>query len=176
MHISPRIQRALLAIPVTYQLLVVLITPNTQNIIGAKAYPFIAGYARNLEFAGTWTFFAPDPGPPPLALEWELLDKSGQPTSRGKMPEEEVNPFFFADRQARRAGAVRFMLMTDGLTEKMMVPYLCKSHPEANSVRLWSTVYPVPTMEDIASGKRSLRDHKDLERKEISLSFCRSSL
>jgi len=168
-------RQILIGLPVCYQLLVILITPNAQNVVGMNAYPFISKYATGIDFLNTWAFFAPDPGPPPIFVIWSLLDNSGKELSQGRIPQEESNPYFFADRQLRRAAVVRFISTGEGRAEKMLVPYLCRNHPEANAVRLSMVVYPVPSMADVLAGKRSVLDNKSLERKELSLSFCKET-
>ena len=171
MKLSRGVQKAFIALIVSYQLLVMVLTPNSENIFGTRLSPFVYNYASFMDFMSTWGFFAPDPGPPPTFLEWELMDKTGKMISHGNFPDF-PNPFFLSDRQMRRESAVRYMLFNPNQAGRMWFSYLCKNNPEANSVRLSLGLYPVPTMEDVITGKKHIGDRTDVSRTNIGLDFC----
>lgn len=166
-----RIYAGLLSAFLLFHLAVIIIVPNKQTYISGRFASVFMPYANLFEFSSGWSFFAPEPGPPPIYLEWALLDKNGEEIGQGRWPEVK-DPYFFRDRQNRRIAATRFMASDDTHAEKMMVPVLCASDPRVHSVRLWKLVVGLPTLTDVADGKRTIGDEQDLDRRAVSLDFC----
>ena len=165
--------KAGLSVVLCYHLFAVILAPNTQTYLGFRAQKVIEPYVNFFELVASWNFFAPDPGPPPVYLEYELLDASGETVERGRWPDMK-DPYFFRERQNRRIAAARFMIGTDLRAEKMMVPYLCKEHPQTHSVRLWKTQYTIPGLNEVESGARAIGDDVGVGHQSISHSFCDS--
>lgn len=163
--------KAALSVFIVFQLTVVLLAPNSDHYVGTKLKPFVEPYANFFELTNKWSFFAPEPGPPPVFVEYELLDSKGESIRIARYPEEK-NPYFLRDRQNRRIASVEFMMPGEDRVEKVMVPYLCGKNPQADSVKLWRIAYQIPTMEDVASGKRQIGDDVNLERRVVSHTFC----
>ncbi len=163
--------KAALSVFIVFQLTVVLLAPNGDHYVGNFLKPVIEPYANFFELTSRWSFFAPEPGPPPVFVEYQLLGAHGAELQKARFPEEK-NPYFIRDRQNRRIASAEFMMPGEDRVEKVMVPYLCGNHPEAESIKLWRVAYTIPSMEDVASGKRQIGDEVNLERREVSHTFC----
>lgn len=163
--------KAALSAFIVFQLFSVLLVPNAQNWLGTKAAPVIEPYVNFFELTNAWSFFAPDPGPPPVFVEYEKLDRKGESLGLGRWPEVK-DPYLLRERQNRRIAAAEYMMANELRAEKMMLQYLCRQHPEAGSFRIWRIMYTVPDFQDVASGKRKIGDDVGLERRLVSHSFC----
>ncbi|MFL5812729.1 MAG: hypothetical protein ACJ763_04070 [Bdellovibrionia bacterium] len=163
--------KAALSVFVVFQLTVVLLAPNGDHYVGATLEPFVEPYANFFELTNKWSFFAPEPGPPPVFVEYEILGANGESIHKARFPEEK-SPYFLRDRQNRRIASVEFMMPGEDRVEKVMVPYLCGKNPEAQAIKLWRVAYTVPSMEDVASGKRQFGDEVNLERRVVSHTYC----
>lgn len=163
--------RPLLSIFLVFHLTCVLVAPNQATYLGATIAPLIRPYAEFLEFASSWSFFAPEPGPPPVFIEWEVLDEKGMRVANGNWPSKE-DPYFLRERQNRRIATTKFMMATDGRTQGIMAPYLCRKHEGAHSVELWRVLQTIPSLSDVASGKRQIGDEQGVERRWVSRTFC----
>lgn len=163
--------QATLSLFVGFQLFTVLLVPNAQNWLGMKVAPWLEPYVNFFELTNAWSFFAPEPGPPPVFVEFEKLDRKGESLGLGRWPEVH-DPFWLRERQNRRIAAAEYMMATELRAEKMMLQYLCRVYPEAGSFRIWRIMYSVPDFQDVASGKRRIGDDVGLERRLVSHSFC----
>lgn len=156
---------------IVYHLTAVVLVPNSRNHIGQLVTPIMGPYVDFFEFTNAWSFFAPEPGPPPVYIEYELVDARGESIRRGKWPDM-PNPFFLRERQNRRIAAAEFMMSSEVRAEKMMHGYLCRNFAEASSVRIWRVVHTIPTWQEVAEGKRRIGDEVRLERQLVTHSFC----
>ena len=166
--------KVLLSLFVVFQLFAVVLAPNKETYLGAHVAPVIEPYLNFLELASTWNFFAPDPGPPPVYVDWELLDEKGQIIGKGIMPER-VDPFVLRERQNRRIALTRFLIYSDQRVEQIFAPYLCRIHPEASSVRIWRATYNTPRLSEVADGTRQIGDEADVERRSVAHHFCKGT-
>lgn len=168
-----RVLRALLSVAIVWHLAAILIAPNKDTYLALKAAPLIEPYVNFLELASSWNFFAPDPGPPPIYVEWEVLDSKLGTLERGRWPET-ADPYFLRERQNRRIASARFMAFSDTRTEQILLPYLCRTRAGtgAHSIRLWRTVYTIPGIKEVVDGKRTIGDDVGVDRHWVSHSFC----
>jgi hypothetical protein len=162
--------RAGLSVLAVLQIGVVVLVPNGENYIGSKVGPWITPYVSFLELTNHWSFFAPEPAPP-VFIEYSLLDSRGDEIGRGRFPDMEKQPFL-RERLNRRIAATEFIVADDARTERVMLPYLCNQFPEAQSVRLWRLYYTIPSISDVADGKRKIGDDVNMDRREVSTSYC----
>lgn len=164
---------AVLSLWIFWHLAGVILYPNSQSYLGNRFGEIFAPYVKFLGLAANWRFFAPEPGPPPLFVEYELTNAQGEVLFKGRMPEFK-DPFFLHDRQNRRLASVMFMSQSPARIEKMLVPYLCGSHPGTKSVRVSILSYPIPDLTDVASGKKKVQIQEEVgfDRKEISTDLC----
>lgn len=146
-----RLLSAGLSMFVCFHLASMFLTPNWQNYLGDRASTVLTPYVNFFELTGNWSFFAPDIGPPPIFLEWEIFDKKRKLIEHDRWPPP-PEAFFLRERQNRRISAVRFMLAAENRAGRMMTPYLCRKNPNATSVRLSKVLYRLPPF---AWGKRS---------------------
>jgi hypothetical protein len=131
----------------------------------------IQPYVNVFELSSGWSFFAPEPGPPPVYIEWEKLAKDGRLIETGRWPDVK-DPYFFRDRQNRRIAAARYMINGDSRADRMLTPYLCAQEPKAHAIRLWRLVAGIPGLFEVTGGTRTIYDEKALERNALSMSFC----
>lgn len=163
--------KAALSVFIVYHMFCVLLAPNSQTYLGGRAKFLVNPYVSFFELASQWGFFAPDPGPPPVFVEYEAVADGGEPIATGSWPEKK-DPFFIRERQNRRIAVARFLMAGEGRIEKTFGPYYCRQYPKARSVRLWRTVQGMANLHDVASGKRTIDDTKALERKWITQYLC----
>jgi len=160
-----------LTIAIVFHLMVLLITPNSENYFGYRLRPWFQPYVSLFEFSGDWKFFSPDPAPK-LVLEWSVMDRSGNLIQVGNYPGFE-SPFIIADRELRRVASLKFMLMGANL-KNMWVPYLCRLYPRAFSVRLNRIFLNPPLLGEIVDQKRSVTDEGAQEQTDLGMEFCES--
>lgn len=163
--------KGLLSVVILFQLFIVLIGPNQNTYVGQVAAPAIVPYLNALELGSSWNFFAPDPGPPPLQLEWELLGAGNEIVGTGVFPDR-VDPFLIRERQNRRIALARFLFYSDERHLKIWGEYLCRMNPSAVGVRLWKTLFTIPNLFDVQSGKRRIGDDEGGTRTSIGTHFC----
>ncbi len=164
--------KIILSLFILYHLYAVTLIPNSQTYLGLKSAPWIEPYVNFFEFVTQWGFFAPEPGPPPLFIEYELVDQEGKSIEVGRWPEI-PDPYFLRERQNRKVNVVRFMATATGRAEMMMAPYFCKQNPKVSSVRLWRLYYNLPSLEQAAAGVKSASEGVKSDRYSISNSFCK---
>jgi hypothetical protein len=163
--------KAGLSLFIAFQLMVMVLGPNGRNHLGEQLAPIVNPYLAFFELTQQWSFFAPEPGPPPVFIEYALLDAQGDELHKGRFPDMEHQPFL-RERLNRRIAATEYMILDEVRTERIMLPYLCRKFPDAKSVRLWRLSYTIPSMAEVVGGKRLIGDEVDLDRHEISTSFC----
>lgn len=165
--------KGLLSLFLCFHLLCILAAPLKDTHFGRALGPWAEPYVNFLEIAASWNFFAPDPGPPPLFVEWEYVDAKGEPIGNGRWPEV-VNPYSLRERQNRRITLARFMFNSEGSPDRILSPYLCRKEPRAAGVRLWKVVHTIPGLIEVAKGKRQIGDDVGATRNWIAHAFCAS--
>ena len=154
-----------------FHLFVIVIYPNRELLFSRWAAPLISPYVNFFEFSGEWNFFAPEPGPPPLYLEWDVQDEKGEELGTERFPNPQ-HGYFFLDRQNRRAAVARFMFSGEDRYIRVWGEYVCRENPRAHSVRLWRVVLDVPGMSDVAEGKKQIADYNVVERRSVGNVYC----
>lgn len=162
---------AVLSIFLIYHLFAVILAPNIRTYLGTRASSLVAPYIAFFELASEWGFFAPDPGPPPVYIEYEIYGAGGTSVKKGSWPEKK-DPFWIRERQNRRVGVARFLMAHPERIEKMMGPYLCHSHSEAHSIGLWRIMASIPRLHAVAKGERAIGDNVDTQRKWVAQYLC----
>jgi hypothetical protein len=170
LSLGAKLLRCGLSLAIVFHLFCVLLAPNGESSLGISMSALIQPYLYFFELTNSWNFFSPNPEPP-IYVEYELLDKSGETLQRGSWPEKN-DPYFLRERQNRRITATDFMVGTEIRAEKMMVPYLCGLEPKPAALRLWRAMYSFPTPAEIVSGKRKIGDDVGKDRKFVSHTFC----
>ncbi|MBI3555507.1 MAG: hypothetical protein HY074_04510 [Deltaproteobacteria bacterium] len=163
--------RIALTVFLVFHLFCVILAPNSMTYLGQRCSFFVNPYVSFLEMSSQWGFFAPDPGPPPVFIEYEAMGSNGEPLASGYWPEK-GDPFFLRERQNRRIGVARFLIATDDRIEKAMGPYYCRQFAKARSVRLWKVVQGMANLHDVSAGKRTIADGKGTERKWVTQYLC----
>lgn len=163
--------KAGLSLAILFQLFCVCLAPNRNAYLRARFSSFTDPYTNVMGLASTWSFFAPEPGPPPLYINYEFFDKKGASLRTGSWPDPKEK-FFFSDRAFRRGAATQFILSRPDDAVNMLIPYFCHRDSQIGSVRLWTSVYGIPSIEDVADGKRTIGDEVNLEHKSLGYDFC----
>lgn len=165
-------RRAILSVALVFQLLVVFVAPNRGTYHGSLLLPVMEWALNGLEFGSSWSFFAPDPGPAPVRLEWEILDERGAVTRIGHFPESGY-PYFINERQTRRVALARFFYFSDERHLNVWSSWLCRSNPDAEGVRLWKAEGTIPNLFKVAEGVESISGLEFGERKSVGNVFCK---
>ncbi len=163
--------RFALSLLIAFHVFAVLVAPNIDSDLGRGSRSIVGPYIELLELTNLWSFFAPEPGPPTVYLEYAIEGADGNTLTSGRWPETD-GAYFFKERQVRRIAAVEFMVQSDVRMERMMLPYLCSANPGASAVTLWRTWNPVPSMEEVRVGAQKLHDPERAKRELLSHSFC----
>jgi hypothetical protein len=153
-------------------LVVMLFTPNKGSYVGRLLSPWMSPYTRLFEIDAQWNFFAPDPGPPPVYLEWELLGEGGEVLESESLPPKE-DPYFLRERFNRRLAFARFSLNAVDRWESIVLPRLCKKSPKVRAVRLWHAVGYIPGLFEIQEGKLDVHDRRgEVNRRALTHEYC----
>lgn len=177
--------RAALSLWIVIHLAAVLIAPNrtsvwtTPTVEGRVSFyeenrSWVDAYLAPLGLLSTWGYFAPEPGSPPMFLDWEGENSRGDVVAFGSYPDPKAN-YFWNDRMNRRVTSIYFMIAADDRAERMLVPYFCNQLKEkgVERLRLYRRLHKLPIMEDVKSGRVSAFNWDDFERHWISTTFCK---
>jgi hypothetical protein len=168
------IRRAILSVALLFQLAIVMIGPNKETYHGYLIAPVFEPAFNGLEFGANWSFFAPDPGPAPIRLEWEILDNKDSVVRTGFFPEEGY-PYFINERQTRRVALARFFYFNDERALNVWSSWICRSNPDADSVRLWKAESTIPNLFKVQSGEEAIATPVYGERKSVGNVFCHAT-
>lgn len=166
-----KLVRFFLSLFLIYHLAGMIIAPNSENYLGMKSQSFFSPYLSFFEIASKWSFFAPDPGPPPVFIDYEVIGEKGMILKSGLFPERK-DPFILRERQNRRIAIARFAVMEKKRVLKMMGPYFCRNVKNAHSVRLSFAVEGMPKLWDVAEKKRSIGDGADVKTTWVGEFVC----
>lgn len=164
-------RRAILSVVLLFQIAVVTIGPNKETYHGMMLSPIFEPIFNALELGPNWSFFAPDPGPPPIRLEWEVVDEHDNITRTGFFPDGGY-PYFINERQTRRVALARFFVYSDERHLGVWSSWVCRSNPDANSVRLWKAEGKIPNLFKVQNGEEIIETPVYGDRKSIGNVFC----
>lgn len=166
------LRRAFLSVVLLFQLAVVFFGPNKDNYHNLVLKPILEPVFNAFEFGSNWSFFAPDPGPAPMRLEWEILDARGEVMRTGYFPEEGY-PYWINERQTRRVALARFFYFADDRHQTVWANWLCRSNPDAKGVRLWKAMGNIPNLFEVRSGDKTIASGATYgERTSVGNVFC----
>jgi hypothetical protein len=156
---------------IVFHLAAVVLTPHEQNYVSFASNFIFSPYVQFFELGSAWSYFAPDPGPPPVFIAWESYDAHGNELDSGRWPDLNDHPLL-SERRVRRVALARFASPDDNRVVKMMLPYLCGRSPGIRSVRIVRQVYPTVLLQEVADGRRSLMDEKVVDSHVVGLELC----
>jgi hypothetical protein len=169
------LRRAFLSVALLFQLAIVLIGPNKETYHGFLLQPVLEPVFNIFEFGSNWSFFAPDPGPSPIRLEWEILDARGGVLRSDFFPKEGY-PYWINERQTRRVSLARFFYFSDERHLSVWGDWICRSNPDAKGVRLWKAIGTLPNLFDVRTGEKTIASGADYgERASVGNVFCDES-
>lgn len=166
-----QLKRAVLSVVLFFLLGIIFIGPNQNSYHAYFLSPVLNPIFTGLEFGSPWSFYAPDPGGPSIRLEWEILDSKGEAIRTGYFPELR-SPYFFNERQVRRLVFSRFLFISDDKYLNIGSSWLCRSNPDANSVRLWKSTAKVPDFYKVQTGEETIFGADFSERVSVGNAFC----
>ena len=159
---------------VAFHLFCVLLVPAGNNYIGWLVAPYVEPYVRMLAIGSTWGFFSPDPGPPPLVIEFEAIAETGGQLRIGRWPDGQ-DQLFFRERKTWRVTLSRWLSMTPSAGEQMLGPFLCRENPGAFQIRMWALEFGTPSLLDVRDGKRQVGDEVEQQRRYLGMTYCPKS-
>ena len=146
-----RILKVVLSAFIVYHLATILILPNGSSLMGRKLGRYFIPYANTFALNTAWVFFSPGPAPM-YYLEYEV-EKGGASTfadPEAESPKYQYPPKrrdLFDDGYNRRLYEMRFFSLNEDRLRQTLVPYLCRQHPEAESITIQSVVERVQDIE-----------------------------
>ena len=165
-----RVGKVFLNIWVVFHLIAVSLFPFYENTAVKMIQPILKIYMAPLGFENPWSFFAPDPGPP-VRLEYEIEGKSYEILKRGVWPPNR-NQYLLTDQANRTGRTIEPLFTSPVAVDRMLAPYLCRTHEGAHSVRVSRVLLSTPSPAELIQGKRSLGDDEIKERESIAHVFC----
>lgn len=162
--------RRLISAFLLFHLTGVLLAPNPGSYLSQSLAFIYRPYMNIFGLAHTWGFFAPEPISPPMYIDHILEQKNGISVN-GRFPDE-VDPFFFRDRQNRRMSLSKFILSTDDNIRNMYVRYLCEKNPDTTSMRLWRVLTTAPSLEMVRKGEKRMTDPVDYKIEVLGTYYC----
>ncbi len=165
------LRRAFLSLVLFFLLTVVVVGPNKDNSFGRLMQPIYEPIFNGMELGSPWSFFAPDPGPGPVRLEWEIMDDTGSILRTGFFPDGGY-PYFINERQTRRVAMTRFYFFADQRHLNVWSSWLCRSNLDASGIRLWKSEAMIPNIFKVQTGEEDLSNTTFGERKSIGNVFC----
>lgn len=154
-----------------FHLFAVLIVPASVHYVASRTRGLVEPYVNLLGINTTWNFFAPEPGPPPVFVEFEAIDSAGNQITRGYWPNPE-SPYFWRERQNRRVALARYMLGETARAERLMGVFLCRRNPGAHAIRMWRTMYDVASLPSVAEGRATIKSDTIQKRDWIAEQSC----
>jgi hypothetical protein len=152
----PNLKR-IFSIFIIYHLIAVLIAANPNHYLAKKIQTVFMPYWMAFEFASQWNFFAPEPGPAPIFIKYELFNAQGETIIADQMPSY-PDDFFFRDRQIRRLNVVRYLMKDDSKVYSIFIPWLCRQYPEAETIKLKKYMHRIPSAMEIQNQERVFGD------------------
>jgi hypothetical protein len=163
-------KRRLVSAFLLFHLLGVLTAPNKNSFLTGALSPVYQPYLNLLGLASTWSFFAPEPFYAPVHIDYTIERRNGLPITDRFPPAE--NPFFFRDRFNRRISLTRFMLSSEGSLKGMFVHHLCALYPDLESVKLWSVVATMNSLQQVQTEGRRITDPGGLQTQVLGTHYC----
>ena len=163
--------RRILSLFIIYHLVAVVFMPNPDNALVEKMKPVFKAYWMGLEFGSQWNFFAPEPGPSPLFIQYEIFDKNNFLIVADRLPSY-PDDYFFRDRQIRRLSLIRYVFQDDNKIYAIILPWLCRQYPDAESVTLKKTMLKIPSMIEVAMGERKFYDENGSQTRPLGTMTC----
>lgn len=166
--------KALLSIWILYHLFVVIIMSNGGSFMGRLFQRAVTPYANATGFNASWNFFSPDPAHT-MYLRYQVYFNN----ENGEELKEPLEAFFpalknlgtFDPTQRRELYMMHYLILNPERLEKMLVPYICKTNPEASSIRIDFVVESIAPLDQAAILKQEsmaeLSKHQDYLKKEF---------
>ncbi len=170
-----RLLRFILSVFLLYHLAVILVMPNPGSLLGRKYSRYLADYANTLGINTTWQFFSPGPAPV-FYLEYDVESADLDAESPSFQFPQKRRASFYDDLYNRTLYSMRFFVLAPPETfERFFVRWLCRKHPEAESLSIRTVGEPVANIER-ASGDESFDELSEkVPLKERQRFTCRSA-
>jgi hypothetical protein len=133
-----RCLKAVLSVFIVYHLTAIMILPMGSGLLIRELGRYFISYANIFDLNTSWVFFSPGPSPI-FYLEYRYTypseddDDSLIESEAMLLPEKRVG-FGISDFYNRRLYSMRFLSLDPQKMERLLVPWLCRKDPKAESV------------------------------------------
>jgi hypothetical protein len=157
--VKGQIAQILLSAFLVFHVAAVFILPNPESLLFRQTEKIFVNYGNTLGLNTTWRFFSPNPMI--QMLEYELTDSSGD--TEGVPYRYPVSKAVEGSRESynRKLNNSMYMMENPEFLREFLGPFLCKKHPGAHGLRVYSVRREFPTLE-IAQSYSS--DRESLEK------------
>lgn len=173
-----RLAQALLSPAIAILLVLVVVMPNSNSVIGRMVPHFFQKLSHTLVISYPWTFFSPDPS---AVVYWEYSVEINESKFKGTdedLVDIEMKTFRWPPKNPRTMYRVpynrkiyhsRMSSLNEAQFRRFFIPHLCKLHPEADALFIKAVVKGHPDMEapmtqaDVdAASKKILENYPNL--------------
>lgn len=157
--------RILLSAFIVYHLTVIVVLANGSSFLGRSLSPWIQAYGNFLGLNVTWNFFAPDPAHT-MFIHYNIHfpdqpDGSSKDSIAGYIPPDKEK--IVIDSSKRRfLYAMRYLILDEKRMKVLLGPYLCRQHPDAESVNIQNILEPIPNLDLSQLGEMRPREEATL--------------
>jgi hypothetical protein len=178
---KPRWFKIFFSVAIVYHLIVIVILPNSDSILGRELGPYLAPYANVFGLNTSWRFFSPEPSPAIYYIYDADMDDGGTVEAAdnfwkrrgfvtGRWPPDKPTGML-SQNVKRLAYHSRFTTVNSEKTEKFLGDLLCRFYPRAHTISVRGIVEEMPSIENFDSNRlnfeRSAKE-KDLTNFEFS--------
>jgi hypothetical protein len=126
--------KIILSLIISFQLLAIFVLPNPESVLYRKLSWAIEDYGNFLGINTTWRFFSPNPLV--RRIEYQVFSRAKNGELVGK---KYLYPNLVAQEKSRETHNRKFahgliMYINPMLLKKTFGPYLCRLHPEAETI------------------------------------------
>jgi hypothetical protein len=157
---------------VLYHLICMVWLPNSSSFFVESNRAWLTPYANQFGLNTTWQFFSPNPWPPTF-LEYEVVKEGGKRETYTFPDQKRAG--FFRDNYNRHLTA---LMLSQHLPKYMRLgigPFLCRQHPEAQTIELSMVVVRPPSLDDVAGRWLRMTDLSNREYRAMPLQHCLSA-
>lgn len=137
-------KRFLLVLFFGWHLLVMLVMPNLGSFLGRQWGRWLQPYAAVVGLNAGWNFFSPDPA---HTMYFRLtLEKPNDQFEEIFFPQEKAS-YVAGTNDRRYLYAMRYMALDPRRAEALLVPWICRTHPGTDLVRIEHIVEKIPSLD-----------------------------
>jgi hypothetical protein len=139
--------KVLLSIFILFQISAVFILPNPEGILYRELAPVVVNYGNLFGFNTTWRFFSPNPMVRVLEYDLYTRDAAGSLQSETFRHPRLLKEERFREVYNRKLNNGMYMMGQPEKLKLIMGPWLCRQHPQAETISVYARGLVLPTME-----------------------------